>query len=300
MAKNKQKPSFYIGVDGGGTKTKISVLNSEGKVINQAIAGPGNIRTSAKQTWQSFEEALLQCLSWVQIKQSDLHVLFGSAGTEYLASVDEFMTLKPSYVTSYELVSDAYTACVGAHGNDHGVIIIVGTGVIGYQLESNKATQVGGWGFPHSDEGGGAWLGMQAVGQAFKAFDGIIKTSLLTSTILEQFNNNPHNLLNAVVKATPADFGKFAPTVVECAKKGDSCALNLLKASGNYINQIANVLEKKQQDKSKVLPLTLIGGIAEFITPYISEDIARRLTPRLSDTVGGAVWLLRKKFSLSG
>ena len=290
--------SYFIGVDGGGTKTKICVLDENGNIIGQATAGPGNIKTSAKQAWESFEVAALKCLTKEQLENSDIHVLFGSAGTESLVSVEAFKQLEPEYITSYELVSDAYIACIGAHGGCHGAIIIIGTGVIGYQLEEGEATHVGGWGFPHSDEGGGAWFGLQATQLAFKASDGRIKPSLLTDAILKQFNDNPYSLLDHIIQAKPGDFGLFAPLVIECAKEGDVYALELLKESGKQISQIAHALFSRQKDKTVVLPLILMGGLAEFVMPYVSPDIAHRLNTRISDTVSGAIWLLRRKFSL--
>jgi glucosamine kinase len=42
-------------------------------------------------------------------------------------------------------------------------LIAIGTGTVGYQIEGDKECKVGGWGFPHGDEGSGAWLGMEAV-----------------------------------------------------------------------------------------------------------------------------------------
>lgn len=300
MQENTKKPSYYIGVDGGGTKTKICVINDEGQTVGQATAGPGNIKTSAKQAWQSFEEALLQCLTQQQLQNSDVHVLFGCAGTESQVSVEAFKQLKPEYVSSYELLSDAYIACIGAHGGDHGAIIIVGTGVIGYQLEQNSVTQVGGWGFPHSDEGGGAWLGLQAVRLAFKAYDGLVPSSALTEAVLRQFDDNPHALLDHIITAKPGDFGLFAPLVVTHAKDGDTHADALLRESGEHVSQIAQTLFLKQKDINQPLPLTLIGGLAECVAPYVRSDIACRLNFRISDTVSGAMWLLRRKFSLPG
>ncbi len=39
----------------------------------------------------------------------------------------------------------------------NGSIIIIGTGVVGYQIEGHHNSKVSGWGFPHDDIGSGAW-----------------------------------------------------------------------------------------------------------------------------------------------
>jgi glucosamine kinase len=60
--------------------------------------------------------------------------------------------------------TDSFTMLVGAHGGKPGAIVAAGTGSIGEVLRPDGTRfSVGGWGFPVSDEGGGAWLGMRAV-----------------------------------------------------------------------------------------------------------------------------------------
>ncbi len=44
-------------------------------------------------------------------------------------------------------MTDAHAACIGAHNGADGAIIIIGTGVVGYQTQNGEGVQVGGWGF---------------------------------------------------------------------------------------------------------------------------------------------------------
>ena len=45
-------------------------------------------------------------------------------------------------------------------------------GTVAFQIEGDKEYKVGGWGFPHGDEGSGAWLGLEAVRLTLHWLDG--------------------------------------------------------------------------------------------------------------------------------
>ena len=41
--KVKDKSSIFIGIDGGGTKTRAVAIDYEGKQIYETVGGPGNV-----------------------------------------------------------------------------------------------------------------------------------------------------------------------------------------------------------------------------------------------------------------
>jgi len=157
---------IFIGVDGGGTKCKVRIEDAEGNLLGQARGGPAQIRISVDQAWQSILAAINEALKSTGISLVDknyrFHAGFALAGTEVKEAVDDFLS-RPHPFTNISLKSDAYAACLGAHGGKDGAIINIGTGVIGMRISGDEVIQVGGWGFPHGDEGGGAWLGLEAV-----------------------------------------------------------------------------------------------------------------------------------------
>ena len=162
---------IYIGIDGGGTKSKVRVEDGAGKLLGQGVNGPSNIRLSVDVAWQSIYHALEEALKPVNISLDDthnyrFHVGMGLAGCEVKEAYQEFLQ-RPHPFTTLELATDAHIACVGAHKGEDGAIIIVGTGVVGYQVQNGKGSKVSGWGFPHDDTGGGAWIGLEAVRLTF-------------------------------------------------------------------------------------------------------------------------------------
>ena len=120
--------NIYIGVDGGGTKTKILIEDEAGALIGQARTGPANIRTSYEQAWQSVYEGVLAALVESHINFADTHYQFHAglalAGTEDPEASAHFLS-KVQGLTSVKLASDAYAACLGVHDRADGAIIIV-------------------------------------------------------------------------------------------------------------------------------------------------------------------------------
>ena len=63
---------------------------------------------------------------------------------------------------------------MGGHAGHDGGIIVVGTGTVGWAIIAEQEYRVGGWGFPVSDEGSGAWLGCEALRRVLWVRDGRI------------------------------------------------------------------------------------------------------------------------------
>ena len=68
-------------------------------------------------------------------------------------------------------------ACLGAHGGRDGGIVIAGTGSVGLAMVNGREFRIGGYGFPISDEGSGAEIGLHAIRLALRAHDKRITAS---------------------------------------------------------------------------------------------------------------------------
>ena len=88
--------NIFIGVDGGGTKSKVRVENSAGEVIGQAVGGSANIRLSVEKSWDSINSALNEILKAanidIQDKNYKFHIGLGLAGCEFKEAVDNFLS----------------------------------------------------------------------------------------------------------------------------------------------------------------------------------------------------------------
>lgn len=286
---------IFIGVDGGGTKTKIQIEDQNGAVLGWSKSGPANIRSSVEGAWQSIRTGVAEALQQAKLSLTDPHYRFhiglALAGTEVPSARNKFLSYPQPYHTLL-LKSDAYAACLGVHGGGDGAIIIIGTGVIGYQIENGVESRAGGHGFPHADQGGGAWLGLKAVEKALLALDDPAAETTLTKAVFAEFKNNAEQLVAWANEAKPGDFGQLAPIVIRLAEAQDPEALALLDEAASYIDRLAVALAKKA--RNPLLPCGLLGGIAPFVASRLAKSLQSRLVPRQHDATKGAVFMIKK------
>lgn len=287
---------IYIGVDGGGTKSKLRMEDAAGNLLGHSVAGPANIRLSVEGAWESIYIALNEVLTLNNMSLEDknyhFHIGLALAGCEVKEACQSFLQ-KPHHFKTLQLYSDAHAACVGAHQGKEGGIIIVGTGVVGYQIYKDKGSKVGGWGFPHDDEGSGAWLGLQAARLTFEWLDHRADKSPLVEDIFAFFNNDIETLTSFANRATSNDFARLAPLVINHSQQEEIVAVRLMKKAAHAVDKIYHALLKVRDDKNLIFPMCLFGGIAPFIEPWLSEDLKTCLVHRHADATVGAILLVR-------
>ena len=85
-------------------------------------------------------------------------------------------------------ISDGLAACLGAHSGADGAIVVAGTGSVGVGLIDGREIRLAGYGFPVSDEGSGADIGLQVVRLALRAADRRGELTPLLSEVLAAFD----------------------------------------------------------------------------------------------------------------
>lgn len=291
---------LYVGVDGGATKSIIRVEDETGHLLGQTISGPANIRISVPDAWQSIHSALEKILPPLGIAyqpktlEKNIHIGIGLAGCEVQEAYQAFLQYEHSFQTLM-VTSDAHTACLGAHAAQDGAIIVIGTGVVGLQIQQELITKVGGYGFPHDDEGGGAWLGLQAVKKTLQVLDKRMKPSPLTQSVYRHFQNDVNALVFWANRANSSAFAELAPFVISHAQEGDDDALALLHEAARFIDDIGLALLSSHIEAQAFFPLSLTGGIAPFVQPYLTKELQTRLRPCQLSPESGAILLVKNR-----
>src|SRR5262245_52339246 len=164
---------LFLAVDGGGTRCRARLADSAGTVLGEGVAGPANIRISLEESMRSVRHAADQCLARAGASLSEaIAACLALAGA---SEPHEAAAAQAAFKTHFRralVTTDAHAACVGAHRGEDGGVIILGTGSIGWAVHGGQSIRVGGWGFPLSDEGSGAWIGCEAARRVLWAHDG--------------------------------------------------------------------------------------------------------------------------------
>jgi glucosamine kinase len=283
---------LLLGVDGGGTRCRARLATPGGEVLGEGAGGPANIRFGLDESFGAILDAAAQCLQAAGLPRSALRrtvaclALAGASEPTHLAAA----RARTHPFCAAIVTNDAHAACVGAHAGQDGGIIIIGTGTIGWANMEGRQHRVGGWGFPASDEGSGAWFGCEAVRRVLWAHDRRIGWTPLLAELFADFRSDADALVRFAVEAQPRDFARLAPAVVGHAQRGDPVGCELMRHAADHIDALARRLTALGAPR-----LCLVGGLAEPIAPWLASETSRQLAAPRGDALSGALALARRE-----
>jgi N-acetylglucosamine kinase-like BadF-type ATPase len=240
--------AFYLGIDGGGTKTRCA-LGNETEVIATSIAGPCNVvRVGSVAAREALHSAVHAVCARAKISAKKIRsISIGAAGAAREDIGNQirkiFHELTPAAV---EVVPDTVIALEAAFGSGPGVIAISGTGSIIFGRNARGETaRAGGWGYAISDEGSAQWIGRRAVWSILRALDQGERTKL-SGHVLKAWNLKTLDELVVTANAVPPpEFPMLFPIVSRAAKQGDPMAVSILREAGVQLAEQAGIVIRR-------------------------------------------------------
>jgi len=281
---------LLLGVDGGGTSCRARLCALSGEILGEAATGPANLRLGVEQSFSAVVSAATQTLDQAGISHAHLTrvvaclALAGASEPAYLTAAQGY----PHPFRKTIVITDAHAACLGAHGQRDGGVVVVGTGTVGWAIVRGQTYRVGGWGLPISDEGSGAWLGFEALRRVLWALDGRLPWTGLLRALATEFGSDPHFIVRWADTASPRDFGSLAPRVLDYAAHGDAVAVELAKLAARHIDALATRLVEVGATR-----LALSGGCAPFLQNFLAEPTKSHLVEPSGDALEGALQVAR-------
>lgn len=286
---------YFLGVDGGGTGCRARIEDADGTVLGQGLSGPATTRLGIDTAWASIAKAFgtaIEEAGFGPAQSARIRVGIGLAGIGRKGALEALRAIAHPFA-SIDFVSDGVGACLGAHSGQDGAIVIAGTGSIGLGFVEGRDLRVGGYGFPISDEGSGADLGLKAVQLALRAHDGRYEPTALLAEVMQRFESDPMEAVAWMDRASATDYAALAPMVMRHADQGDPVGRRIVQSAAEQIDTLVRVLFEKGAPR-----VTLLGGLSSPLEPWLSPDVRRRLKPADGDAVSGAIILAKR--SLGG
>jgi glucosamine kinase len=306
--------SYYLGIDGGGTKTTCAV-GDDTWLLATAIAGPSNIvRVGEAQARESLHQAVRQACTAAGITPAQVARTCvggsGAARAEVAAIVRR--ALAEILSTPIDVVGDMEIALESAFDTGPGVIVIAGTGSIAFGRNREGVTgRAGGWGFAIGDEGSAHWIGREAVRVALrtadqKARDADMRSEFERSAFLAALMkawgvSSLLDLARAANAVPPPNFAALFPAV---AAAKDDLAAQVLTQAGKELAQIAGVVTQRlfSSEGVKSVPVAMIGGVFRhssrvrevFYNELRAHDPRVEINPAVVEPVEGALRIARR------
>jgi len=298
--------SSILGIDGGGTRTTACLVDAHDRVLARSVSGPSN---PLKVGFEAAQRELLLAARGATQKAKLAGDRLGAVCVG-LAGVDRptvyrrmFRWLREAIpARSCLLTTDAVIALQAALGDGPGIMVISGTGSIGYGRDAeDRAIRCGGWGSLYDDAGSGYDIGRQAIGAALRAYDGRGPATRLGSEICRFLRLN--DITRVVHKPLPPhQIAGLFPLVLEAARHRDAIALGLLDGAGHNLAALALALIRRFHWQNQRVPIVLTGGVlqASRRVRLAFEREVRQGAPQAEftvlrrPTVEGAFMLARK------
>ena len=280
---------YLIGVDGGGTGTRVRLARADGIEVAQGAGGPSGLALGIEHAWKSIDDAVLKAFAAFGASRpalSKLAIGLGLAGVHNPQWAAQFAAANPGYA-ALRLENDAYTTLIGAHQGNPGTIVAIGTGSVGQALlPDGTQREVGGWGFPAGDEASGGWIGLRAINHIEQVIDGRRAGSAFAQELIDFCGGDRNAVQVWIGQATQTRYATLAPIVVKHAPS-DATANGFLAEAALEVARIAHAL-----DPLAALPLALCGGLGAPLRAYLPPELLARSVAPCGDAANGALRMI--------
>ena len=219
---------YYIGIDGGGTKTEFVLTDENEKVINRIVKGganPNDIGINA--CVNLLREGIFELSK--SYNQNDLYIFAGISGAGVGENAKRLTQLLTKYYSNVKVASDLMNALeICLEGKD-GLAVICGTGISCCICKSGELKTVGGYGYLFEDGGSGYAYGRDAVKAVLRAEDGIGPATILTEYFHGNFNGSVRNALGEILRGGKALVASFCPLVFKGSALGDRISQEIVE-----------------------------------------------------------------------
>jgi len=281
---------IVVGMDGGGSKTRVIVADDAGTQLAEVFAPgsavhAGQAEHSADVIAAALQDALASCEMTHVVPKA---LCVGVAGVGREAERQALWQALTSRDLAEEVVihTDISIALDDAFGDGPGVLLVSGTGSIACgRAPSGLVARCGGWGPVCGDEGSGQWVGRRALSVVTAAVDGREpETALIGAVLTAAQVNEPQDLIAWAAEATPAQLASLAPVVSSVADAGDLRANAIISlAVEELVVHVRTLARQLFGDERAAIPVAFTGGMLTKGT-----TLRKRLEHRLKSAVPGA------------
>ena len=283
--------TYFIGIDGGASKTAAIVVDEHGNKLGTGLAGGSNhLRVGIEEATRNVERAMNKALVEAGIAIKDVEYAYcGIAGSDHPVHrqrvIDALQVFFPR--GNFIVDTDARVALTGAVGFGAGIVVISGTGSVAFGRNSKgEEARAGGWGPTLGDEGSGFWIAREGLSAVVRAHDGRGFATVMTELLCYQYDMcSPDDLPRFVYAATTHvdDIARYGKLVIEAAQSNDEVARDILARGGSELADCVLAIARKLHMTDSEFPVAYVGGAF-----HAGELLLNPMRLRLQRDVPGA------------
>ena len=299
----------YLGVDGGGSKTRFLLIDEAGTVLASHTEGPAYyLEIGLPDLGQMLARGIGTTLQQAQVAAADLTYAFLGlpAYGEDAALVPELDAAPAAALPQrrYRCGNDMVCGWAGALAGADGINIVAGTGSIAYGEYAGRSVRAGGWGELFSDEGSAYWLAREGLRVFSRMADGRTPRGELYGLVRNHFALADDLQLCAAIYGKDASqrsqLAKLSPLVAEAARAGDRAARELFAHGATELADLVHAVAARLGVPPEAeLPVSYSGGmfqLRELLLAPLEAELRTRasryrfLPSRLPPDAGAALY----------
>ncbi|MEZ0354761.1 N-acetylglucosamine kinase [Mycobacterium sp. SA01] len=302
----------YLGVDGGGSKTALALVDDTGHIIARATAPTSYYFNDGFDIVEkSLAQGVTDICAHAGITPADIDAaFFGLPGYGEASGDIEALDAVPAGVLGHDRYScdnDMVCGWAGSLAGADGINVISGTGSMTYGERAGIGHRVGGWGELFGDEGSAYWIAAQGLNAFSRMSDGRLPKAPLHGLMKKRLDvSGDLDVVSLVIdtwKGNRSKIAALATTVCEAAEAGDEPSARILSAA---VAELVALIETTRTligfTDADIVPVSYSGGMFSndgFLNQFIAavQDSAATYdlqTPRLDPAVGGALYAAKR------
>lgn len=275
--------AYFLGIDGGGTKTKLTIINEFDQIIYTNVSGPTSIDTVSNETTiKHINDGLIAFFA------DHPHAIFNSVfcGLGGIA-LDEHHLLVEHLLTSIQGVNhqtkliarnDMENALYSGRCFDEGMTLICGTGMVAYGKDTFGNThKSGGWGYKEGELGSSYHLGMMALRYVIRAFDGRYDKDEFAIATAKKIHMTKASDIVEIMNAHFTDrtwISQLAPFITTYANQNHFYARSVVDdATDELALAIASVYKKLKLNKKRIVIVGSLGNSGGYFGEQLHKKI---------------------------
>jgi N-acetylglucosamine kinase-like BadF-type ATPase len=283
--------SVLLGVDGGGTKTTLALVEDSGVVLARAEQPSAYyLQHGQDQVAEVLAAGTAAVCSEAGIDPGGIaFAFFALPGYGEVSGVTAFLDEVPAAALGhrrYRSGNDMVAGWAGSLGGTDGINVIAGTGSMTYGERKGQGNRVGGWGELLGDEGSGYWIGLRALNAFTRMSDGRMPRGPLHRLLRESAGvASDLDMIDVVFsrwRKGRGEIAALAPLVVRAADEGDAMAE---RTFADAADELAGLVEATRANlgyaAGETVPVSYSGGV--FSVPRVRDGLATALRERSPD-----------------
>jgi N-acetylglucosamine kinase-like BadF-type ATPase len=277
---------FFLGVDGGGTKTEFVCMNEGGQVVARTVTG------TTYHLQVGYEEAVERirvgvggiCAELAITPAAFAYAFFGLPAFGEDAMIDPLLDQACGRILGhdrYRCGNDMVCGWAGSLACEDGINLVAGTGSIGYGERRGRSARIGGWGEMFSDEGSAYWIAIRGLNAFTRMSDGRLPAGPLLAGFRQTLGLTNDLDLCAMIMGDQGmardDVAGLAKIVSQAGEAGDIAACLILDDAGRELATMARSLRDILGfPADEATPLSWSGGVLTG-QKLVSDALARHL-----------------------